>query len=233
MGRNYKLPADFDHSDVVDLTPETQLSAELKPTSMVTCLNRGPKELRDMYDANPYIIPPYAKFRVEYQVAAHLQRRNIVPGTRNPDPNDSSAPQYVPWIAIIGLDPEDTWQPFTDDELARFGESVEGLNRGLLPTAGDRDAQVKSTGELRRSLPGMGNAPSGGVMGGTSKPDQNVFGGTEETRAAALEKVQGSDAVSTSAEAIAGGWTPPTNVENTSAPAPEAPKPQPLKKHRR
>lgn len=220
MGQNYKLPADFDHSDVVDLTPETQLSAELKPTSMVTCINRGPNEIRDMYDANPYVIPPYAKFRVEYQVAAHLQRRNIVPGTRNPDPNDSSAAQYVPWIAIIGLDPEDTWVPFTVEELARFGESVEGLNRGLLAIAGDREMQVKNTNELRRSLPGMGIAPSGGVMGGTAKPDQKVFGGTEETRAAALEKVEGSDAVVTSAEALAKGWTPPANIEETSAPAP-------------
>ena len=218
MGQHYKLPDGFDQSDVVDLTPETQLSAELKPTSMVTCINRGPKEIRDMYDAQPYIIPPYAKFRVEYQVAAHLQRRNIVPGTRNPDPVDSSAPQYVPWIAIVGLDRD--YAPFTADELAAFGESVEGLNRHLLSMSGDRDVSVKSTGELRKTLPGMGVASSFGVAGGTAKPDQKVLGGTEETRAAALEKVEGSDAVTTSAEALGAGWIPPANVEETSAPAP-------------
>lgn len=214
MGVHYSVPVSVDQSQVVDLTPETQHRAELKPTSLVVCINRGPKVIRDMFDAQTYEIPPYAKFRVEHQVAAHLQRRNIVAGTKNPDPGDSSAPQFVPWIAIIGLDPPSTWEPFTDEELALFGESAEGL----APRAG---TTVMQTAELRRQLPGLGIVGSA-AMSGTTKPDQQIHGGTEETRAAALEKVVGSDAVTTSAEALASGWTPPPvgAVEETSAPQP-------------
>lgn len=218
MGSSYKLPEDFDASDVVDLTPETVLNAELKPTSLVTCINRGPKELRDQFDAQPYIIPPFAKFRCEYQVAKHLQRRNIVPGTRNPNPSDSSAPQFVPWIAIVGLDP--SHEPFTAEELERFGESVEGLARDMLPTAAGKNVTVAKTADLRRTLPGHGVAGSEGVVSGL--PDQQVFAKDDAARAAALAPVgQGESMASQdAAAAIAAGHVPADNVEQTSAPAP-------------
>jgi len=232
-GLSYELPRGFDQSDVIDLTPETQHSAELKPTSMVICLNRGPHPIMDMFDAQTYVVPGYAKFRCEFQVAKHLQRRNIVPGTRNPNPQDSSAPQYVPWITIIGHDPRETWDPFTEEQLAAFGEKVEGINRDLLPTAAGRSAEVIGTQNALKSLPGLGLTPSGGVMGGVSgKPDQGVYGGTDETRAAAVAPVNPGESLASqeSAAAIGSGWVPDPNTPQTSAPRPQEPKPGGTKK---
>lgn len=223
-GQVYKLPDGFDQTDVVDLTPETQHSAELKPTSMVICINRGPKTIKDMFDAETYEVPPFAKFRCQYQVARHLQTRNIVPGTRNPNPTDSSAPQYVPWIAIIGLDPDA--RAFTDAELEQFGESVEGINRHLVPTRAGREVELAQTDVLRRGLPGLGVTASAAVGAG-GKPDQQVFG-DDEAIARALEPVgEGQSLASQDAAAAANaGHRTPTNVEQTSAPPPREERPR-------
>lgn len=217
MGQKYTLPDGFDQSDVHDLTPESAHSAELKPTSMVICINRGPKPVRDMFDAQTYDIPGHAKFRCEYQVAQHLQRRNIVPGTRNPNPTDSSSPQFVPWIAIIGIDTH--IEPFTLEEMAQFGESVEGLNRNLLPSRAGREVQIAQTDTLRRQLPGAGVALSAGMGGG--KPDQQVFGEPAAVEAALAKVAPGESMASQeAANAIAAGYVTPANIEQTSAPAP-------------
>lgn len=210
----------MDLAQVVDLTPETKAGAELKPETLVLCINRGPKLIRDMFDAQVYEIPPYAEFRVQYQVAAHIQRRNIVAGTRNPDPTDSTKPQYVPWIAIIGLDPEETWQPFTAEELDAFGEPLEGLDRSGM-TAGNRDVTVVSTDAMRKTIPGAGVAASGMAVETGARGRQRIEGSPEAVDAA-LQPVEGSDAVTEALAAAGAGHALPKEEELSvrSAPPP-------------
>lgn len=219
-GRKYVVPEGVDHAAVMDLTPETKAGTELLPTTLVTCINRGPKTIRDMFDAQVYEIPPYAQFRVMYEVAAHIQRRNIVPGTRNPDPTDSTRPQFVPWIAIIGLDPEDTWQPFTDQELEAFGESLEGLDRSGM-TAGNRAVTVVSTDAMRRQIPGAGVTASADLAMERGARGRQQVEGSAEAVDAALAKVEGSDAVTEALAAAGAGHELPKEEDLTVRSAPK------------
>ena len=208
--------------EVMNLMPEHTLQAKLKPTSPVTCRNRGPRELVDKHDAHEYRIPPFALFTVTYAAALHLQRRQIVPGTRNPSLSDPTLPQFLSWIGIKESDGEAALEPFDEAFLARVGEAKEGLNRAAMPMAADREVEVLGTNDLRRGLPGAGVAPSAQAMSvGRSRP--SLEGGSEEARAAAAAPVKGSDAVQASASAIASGWVPPadeTQLRVKSAPAP-------------
>lgn len=209
--KTYTVPPSVDRSQVVDLTPETTHRAAIQPTTRVVCVNRGPKRIIDKYNAHEYDIPPFALFEVEYQAAVHLQRRAIVMGTKNPDPNDPTAPQHVSWISILGLDPEDACLVFSDAELARFGESAEGINRGAMADPGNRNISIVKTNDLRRSLPGTGVATSESAMAasaGTGFPNQAVDG-SEEAVERALERVSGSDATQAVESARGSGWVPP------------------------
>lgn len=224
-GRTYVVPPGaVDMAEVVDLTPETKAGTELQPETLVTCINRGPKVIRDQYDAQVYEIPPYARFRVQYQVAKHVQTRNIVPGTRNPDPTDSTKPQHVPWISIIGLDPETTWEPFTPEELAAFGESVEGLDRSGM-TAGNRDISYVSTDSMRRGLPGAGVSSSADLATVKGARGRQSIEGSPEAVDAALAPVEGSDAVTEALAASGQGHELPREetLSVRSAPRPEDP----------
>lgn len=231
VARTYTVPPSIDLSQVLNLTPEHTHRAALSPTSLVVCRNRGPHHISDMFDAHPYELPPFALFQVTYAAACHLQRRAIVAGTRNPDPNDPTMPQYVSWIGILGVDPEDACEPFSDDELKRFKEFKEGLNRQAMDPR-DRDVTVVPTNDLRRALPGMGAAPSAQALAAAAGDvgrgvNQQVVGGSDELRAAALEPVVGSDAATATAEALAKGWTPGEESDLTgerSAPKPGAKK---------
>lgn len=202
MGRQYQPPANLDRSKVVNLMPQFTVQAELDPTTPVTCLNRGPKMLEDKHDGFDYQIPPHAVFEVSYAAALHLQKRLIVPGTKNPDATDTSMPQYVSWIGIYGIDPAGACEPFTDDELARFGEKTEGLNRDLLPEEDRRVQIVKSAGPAIVSQQAMG--------GGLGKLRQRVEGGSAEMREHAIAPVDPgtSDGAQATADAIGTGWTP-------------------------
>lgn len=221
MGRTYEPPKDIDLSEVVTLLPAHKQKQELQPETPVICINRGPLELRDMWNADEYVIPPFAKFQVAYAAAQHFQKRLIVPGTRNPNMHDTSVPLQVSWIAILGVDPPAACEPFSDEFLARFGSKSEAINREAL-TGADRDVQVRSTGELARGLSGLGLVPSGGGGGGGSmRPQQQVIGSAEAVERA-LEPVEGSDAQAEFAKAEAAGWERPKETDLTvqSAPVP-------------
>lgn len=225
--KQYHTPPTVDRSAFVNLMPEFTSRSELRPTTPVLCINRGPHWIRDQYDARAYDIPPFAKFEITYAAAVHLQRRAIVPGTKNPDPNDPLLPQYLSWIAILGVDPDEMCEVFSDADLQRFGESTEGLNRGAMPAA-DREVVTVRTADLRRQLVGTGVAPSGAAMaasaGGVAFPQQSLEGGSDEAREAALAPVVESDARRDAAAAIGKGWVPPPEgtIEDRSA-APPAP----------
>lgn len=221
MSLTYTPPANIDLSEVVTLLPAHKQKQELKPDTPVICINRGPHELRDQWDADPYVIPPNARFQVAYAAAKHFQQRLIVPGTRNPNVHDASAPMYVSWIGILGVDPEEACTPFTVDQLAYFGESVEGLNRKAMPGY-DRDVQVRSTSEMARSLDGLGIVASAGARASSGGVSQELVGGSDENREAAMAPVEGSDARAEFAKAAATGWTQPEegSIPDHSAPVP-------------
>lgn len=221
MAKTYQRPTNLDLSNVVSLLPDHN-QGEINPQTPVICVNRGPRTLTDQYDGNPVTIPPFATFEATYGMALHLQRRQIVPGTRNADFTDPSVPQYASWIGIHGIDPVDACEPFGDAFLAKVNESVEGLFRGSM-TPEDRDVTVKSTRELQKSLGGLGLTPSGG--GGNSlMPQQRIEGGSEESRAAVLDKVEGSDASQAVASGIAAGWMPPPDEGHLKVRSAEPPK---------
>jgi len=195
----------------------------------VVCVNRGPNRIVDKFNAHDYAIPGFAMFEVEYQAAVHLQRRAIVPGTKNPDPSDPTMPQYVSWLSILGIDTPEACEVFTDEQLARFGESVEGLNRSAFATAEQRNVAYMSTATLRAALPGTGVAASESAMlssyGGVSYPNQSVDGSPDAV-AAALAPVTDSDARVEQEHAQGSGWIPPAAEElkgEASAPPPAAP----------
>lgn len=224
-GRTYVVPTGaVDMAEVIDLTPETKAGTELQPETLVTCINRGPKTLRDQYDAQVYEVPPYAKFRVQWQVAQHIQRRNIVPGTKNPDPTDSTKPQHVSWISVLGLDPKETWQPFSPEELTAFGESSEGLDRSGM-TAGNRDITIVATDTMRRGLAGAGVSSSADLSRVQGARGRQAIEGSPEAVDRALEKVEGSDAVTEALAASGQGHELPREEDLSvrSAPRPEDP----------
>lgn len=223
-GPHYLVPPTVDLSTVVNLMPEHTHRAAMLPTTPVICVNRGPRTLDDKYDGDDYVIPPYVQFQVSFAAALHFQRRQIVPGTRNPDVQAAGV-QYVSWIGILGIDPDEACAVFTDEELALFGESAEGLNRALLPTAADREATAHQTKTLGRQLPGMGLTPSAQAMStgmASGALHQDIIGGSPENRDALLAKVEGSDAVTEDQAGRTGGFVKPTEaalrVQSDAAP---------------
>lgn len=200
MPKTYQQPTNIDLANVISLLPDHN-QGELTPKTPVICVNRGPRTLTDMHDGHQLTVPPHATFQATYEQAVHLQRRQIVPGTKSPDSPD----QYVSWIGILNIDSPDRCEPFDDEFLARYNEAKEALNRDEMSPA-DRDVQVVSTRVLRPRLGGLGEAPSGG---GGLKPMQRLEGGSDEAREAVLAPVEGSDAAQAAAAALAAGWTPP------------------------
>lgn len=130
-----KTPA-FDLPDGVEVSSlliERLNETSLKPDSPVYCVNRGRKPLELTFNGN-HVVVPVGLFLTEYRAAQHFKDRAVVPGTRNLEVGG-----HVSWISIIGsedrrltVDPPDTWEPFTDEELQRFGESIEAIDRGAL-----------------------------------------------------------------------------------------------------
>lgn len=103
----------------------------LKPESHVYCVNRGRTTLPVTYNGEHLMVPP-GEFLTEYGAALHMQKHLIVPGTRNLEVGG-----FISWIAIkgsidgrIAVDPIETHQPFSDEELAGFGEKIEAIERG-------------------------------------------------------------------------------------------------------
>lgn len=240
-GKPYQAPENIDRSKVVNIMPEHARGTEMKPWTPVICVNRGPTRITDKYDGNDYEIEPYMLFEVTYGAALHLQKRAIVPGTRNPDLNDPFRPQMISWIGIHGVDPAEACEPFSPQQLEYFGEKVEGLAREMLPSPVARSAEVHATADLSRTLPGQGLTPSaqfapGGSVGGVV---QELIGGSDELRDAALERVEGSDARAEEADARNKGYQPPAEetLRTRSDDAPKqrdaAPAAPPIGKKRR
>lgn len=205
---------------ITNLRKEDDKANELTPETMVTCINRGPLALVDMFDGQNYVIPP-GHFMAPYGAALHFQRRQVVPGTRIPGQGHKS------WVSILGIDKAEVCLPFTDAELEAFGQAREAINREALPGA-DGQVQIIGTAGARATLAGEGLV--GGfapVMGaGPQRPDLSVEGDTPAGREAAghaLERPGVSEARAEEAEARGAGWRPPVDDGTTaSVPVPTA-----------
>jgi hypothetical protein len=150
----YTLPPET--TEVADLLVERLDEVGLAPDTPVICINRGRKVLQETFNARHVQIPP-GHFRTEYGAALHFQKRLIVPGTRNLEQGG-----YVSFIGILGsengrnkVDDESRCVPFTDVELQKCGEQVEGLDRSALDGSA-RDVKLIPTSIARASSRNQG-----------------------------------------------------------------------------
>jgi hypothetical protein len=128
---------------------------KLGPESIVTLVFRGGPPIVDKFDGRDYIVPPMpadvqpwewqeithtaSHWQVEYQVAAHLQARAIVPGSRNPHTGKTASQ-----IGILEVDPSERCEPFTPEQLQAFG-LAEAIDRSAAELPSMRNVQVIST----------------------------------------------------------------------------------------
>jgi hypothetical protein len=147
------------------LTPVSSTKT-LEPLSIVTLVFRGGPPVVDKFDGRDYIVPPLpadvnlwdwqARFhepstwQVEYQVAAHLQTRAVVPGSRNPHSGKTSSQ-----IGILEVDRPDRVEPFTDEELQQFG-LAEAIDRRAAELPSMRDVKVIPTSQAIASAMAAG-----------------------------------------------------------------------------
>lgn len=147
----------------VDLTASATAGPVREPAEneRVVCINRGRKPLIDTFDAR-HVEMPAGFFEIEYGAAKHFQRRLIVPGTK------VNAAEFVSWIGILGVNPPELCEPFTDEELGRFGENIEALSRDVDHGFGRRVSTVP-TNAVRASSPTIGS-------GGRARTDVRIEG---------------------------------------------------------
>lgn len=157
--RAFDIPEDI---VPIDLRTQVAQQTKLQPNHPVLCINRGRQMLTDMYDGHPTDIPP-GHFVTEYAAARHFQRRLIVPGTRNIELGPGA---FTSWIGIFGsedgriaVDPPEQCVPFTDEELAHYGEQVEAIDRGALTDPGARAVSIVRTARASAASTRFGVAP--------------------------------------------------------------------------
>lgn len=155
--KGYELPQAPDGEPVVDLSAAVSKGPVREPanTDIVLCINRGNRVLQETFDGRHFEIPP-GHFRIEYEAAKHAQRRQLVPGTKN------ESGGYVSFIGILGVNDDSACQPFTQEELARFGEAVEAIDRGAMSNPADRATKLVSTASARAASPTLGIGGRGG-----------------------------------------------------------------------
>lgn len=152
MARSYEPPA---HGAAPRLEAVVQ-SKKLSPTSTVTLVFRGGPPVIDKFDGRDFIVPPLppgvplhewraqhqpaSRWQVEYQVAAHLQKRAIVPGSRNPHTG-----RILSQLGIEEIDRPDRLEPFSVEQLKQFGLAREGLDRSQAELPSMREVTVINT----------------------------------------------------------------------------------------
>lgn len=111
---------------VVDLSPVNEAQQALTPETIVVCINRGRETLVRKFDALDYPLHPHTEgyIKMPYGAALHFQRHCTVPGTR-----DVFSGAEQSFIGILGVDPPEWCEPFTDEQCQRFGIAVEAIDR--------------------------------------------------------------------------------------------------------
>lgn len=181
----------------IDLTASASTGPVREPAEneRVVCINRGRTRLLDTFDARHIEIPP-GLFEIEYGAAKHLQRRLIVPGTKNITSNE-----YVSYIGILGVNDDASCEPFTDEQLEVYGEKVEAIDRGF--DHGFGGVKLVPTNAVRAASPTLG-------MGGRRGSDgidasAQATPGAEEAAAAVLSRPTESATREAETEAAAAG----------------------------
>lgn len=123
MGRTYTPPELSADTKIADLVPSDTGGAELTPDTIVTCINRGRRELVDKFDGREYRIP-VGHFRCKYGEAVHFQLHQGIPGSRDVHSRKQSS-----WIGVVNVDPPERCRPFTEEECERFGQEPEANAR--------------------------------------------------------------------------------------------------------
>lgn len=205
-----------DLTQVENLLIERLGETTLKHDSPVICINRGRKPLLVTFDGNHITVPP-GHFRTEYGAAQHMQKQQIVPGTRNLEEGG-----FVSWVSILGsddgrvaIDTPAMCQPFSDEELQHFGEPIEGLSpegrQNLVPMR-VRDARAMSRSQ--------------GLGGGSMAPQVSVDQQASEAAKEAGEHVFEPPAESLTRQAEAEAATARARGdEGDSGGAPPSPRP--------
>lgn len=118
-----ELPAG---TKVIDLSPVNEASQALTPETSVVVINRGRATLVRKFDALDYPLRPHTEglLRMPYGAALHFQRHCTVPGTR-----DVFSGAEQSFIGILGIDPPEWCEPFTDEQCERFGIAIEAIDR--------------------------------------------------------------------------------------------------------
>jgi hypothetical protein len=104
----------------------------LTEATLVRVIHRGGPPVHDLYDSVEYHVEP-GEWRLPLGVARHLQARAVVPGSRNPWTGKQQS-----LLGIIDtewgqpIDPPARCEPFTAEEIARFGLAVEAIDRAVL-----------------------------------------------------------------------------------------------------
>jgi hypothetical protein len=157
MATKYRLPEAPAGADIPNLQPDDLPKDLLLPATIVRGLNRGRVPLLCQHDGRHYYLPP-GLFNCSYSAAQHFQQRLIVPGTRDPEVSTRT----LSWIAIVGIDKPEDCQPFTAEQLKRFGEKTEGLAREDMISPTDRELKkVSMKSPAARSAVERGGAKSG------------------------------------------------------------------------
>lgn len=151
---------------VIDLTPVNPASQALTPDTIVTCINRGREVLVRKFDALDYPLHPHAVgfIKMPYGAALHFQRHCTVPGTR-----DAFSGAEQSFIGILGVDPPEWCEPFTDEQCERFGIAIEAIDR-----TGEEEAVTTASVS---SAVAAGRVPVRGQRGG--KPTRPVRQGKD------------------------------------------------------
>lgn len=221
--RAFELP---DGVEVASLLIERMNETSLKPDSPVIVLNRGRKVMEMTFDGN-HIPIPVGYFETEYGAALHFKERAVVPGTRNLEVGG-----FVSWFAIIGssdgrvaVDPPEMCQPFTDEELQAFGESIEAIDRKAM-SGPDRNVVRVGTQAARAMSRSQGAAmrvaidTTGQVSDAAAEAAAHVFEPPTEPLASREAEFEAGRRTEEPAAYEPPVYAPPPVDENLPAPRP-------------
>jgi hypothetical protein len=193
MEKGFTVPT----GPIADLTPGSVAAGSglIGPDDLVICINRGREVIVDKWDGRDFSMP-VGLFKMPFGAAAHFQKRQIVPGTKNLEEGG-----YQSWIGIFGTvdgsirrDTPELCEPYTDEQLQKFGVAVEAFDRSTGASEADRAVKPIATNAARAATLGHGPGPRGIDVGKQANADaeaaaEHVLDPPEEsaTRAAEAE----------------------------------------------
>jgi len=187
MGHSYQLPDLPSGTPIQSLAPTDLPSDQLTPDRIVRCINRGRDVLEVQFDSRHFHIEP-GYFECTYAQAQHFKSHLIVPGTRDRHAHE----RVVSWIGILGIDRPERCTPFTDEELAFYGQQVEGLDRGTSDFEDEREVErVDLRGRASNTRHRPRTSPKGAL---DAQIDRQATPEAKQAAATAFKPPRASDA---------------------------------------